>query len=206
MIRQSTKDLQAHLAKNVGSHMRGTSFSFGQLECVVEVGGILPFISFLKEDPRCRFELLMDICGVDNLGADLRFQVVYHLLSIKQGERIRVVCNVKDDTIVPSLENMFCSASWFEREVWDMYGIKFQGNKDLRRILTDYEFEGHPLRKDFPLTGYKEVRYDQETRRVIYTSVDLPQEYRDFNFESPWEGMKDPNRLLKSPSKEKPSD
>lgn len=195
--KESIQALQAHLVGHLGSYIERTSYGFGQLECFVHANKIPVFLDFAKKDAKCRFELLLDICGVDNPGAEYRFQVVYHLLSIHHNHRLRVICNIKDGLSMPSVETIFRCASWFEREVWDMYGIKFQGNKDLRRILTDYEFEGHPLRKDFPLTGYKEVKYDPETKRVVYTPVNLTQQYRDFDFSSPWEGMQDPNRLLK---------
>jgi NADH-quinone oxidoreductase subunit C len=142
----------------------------------------------LRDDPAFRFEVLIDICGVDYPARPERFDVVYHLLSPRKNLRIRVKVTTDEDRPVPSIVDVHPSANWFEREAYDMYGILFSGHPDLRRLLTDYGFEGYPLRKDFPLTGYVEVRYDDAQKRVVYEPVRLNQEFRSFDFESPWEG------------------
>ena len=142
----------------------------------------------LRMDGRCRFEVLIDICGVDWPGREDRFDVVYHLLSPRLNQRIRVKIQANETDPVESAIVVFPAANWFEREAYDMYGILFSGHPDLRRLLTDYGFQGHPLRKDFPLTGHVEVRYDDEAKRVVYEPVRLTQEFRNFDFESPWEG------------------
>lgn len=146
--------------------------------------------AFLRDDPECQFTQLVDICGADYPERAQRFDVVYNLLSVKQNRRVRVKIQTDADTPVPSITSLFASAGWFERETWDMYGVYFSGNKDLRRILTDYGFDGHPLRKDFPLTGFVELRYDEEQKKVMYSPVKLTQQYRNFDFLSPWEGAK----------------
>ena len=146
-------------------------------------------IGFLKKNSECQFTTLIDITAVDYPGRENRFDVVYHLLSMNLNHRVRVKVQIDEGVVVPSLVNLFPSANWFEREVFDMYGILFSGHPDLRRILTDYGFKGHPLRKDFPLTGFSEVRYDEVQKKVVYEPVELVQEFRDFDFESPWEGM-----------------
>lgn len=145
-------------------------------------------LTFLRDDTNCLFKILVDVCGVDYPEREERFEVVYHLLSLKHNQRIRVKVSTDEDTPVPSVVGVFSTANWFEREVWDLYGVFFSDHPDLRRILTDYGFEGHPLRKDFPLTGYVEVRYDDEQKRVVYEPVKLTQEFRRFDFLSPWEG------------------
>ncbi len=143
---------------------------------------------FLKDDANCRFVSIIDICGADYPSRHQRFEVVYHLLSPHTNLRIRVKARADEETLVPSITDVFAGADWFEREAYDLYGILFSGHPDLRRLLTDYGFEGHPLRKDFPLTGFVEVRYDDEAKRVIYEPVELKQEFRNFDFLSPWEG------------------
>ena len=151
---------------------------------------IISFLGFLKTDQNLSFKLLLDVFGADFLGVrNPRFEVIYNLLSLKTNNRITVKVAVDDQILVPSASEIFSSAGWFEREIFDMYGIVFENHQDLRRILTDYGFEGHPLRKDFPLTGYKEVRYDENQKKVIYEPVKLMQEFRNFDFESPWEGV-----------------
>lgn len=148
------------------------------------------FLQFLKEDSNLSFKTLLDIFGADMLEKQaIRFEVIYNLLSYKLNNRITIKVAIDENNKVPSVKKIFSSAPWYEREVFDMYGIKFSGNGDLRRILTDYDFKGHPLRKDFPLTGYEEVRYDETQKKVIYEPVKLKQEFRDFDFEMPWEGM-----------------
>ncbi|PZX17642.1 NADH dehydrogenase subunit C [Palleronia aestuarii] len=162
--------------------------SHGELTVTVALGSLVPFIEFLRSDSTCRFTTLIDITAVDHPERDARFDLVYHFLSMYQNHRIRVKVAVREDEMVPSITGPFPAANWFEREVFDMFGILFTGHPDLRRILTDYGFRGHPLRKDFPTTGYTEVRYDETAKRVVYEPVSLVQEYRQFDFMSPWEG------------------
>ena len=159
-----------------------------ELTIEVELGEIVRVMAFLRDDPACEFKILVDICGVDYPKREKRFDVVYHLLSLTKNQRLRVRVKAADDEAVPSIVAVYPAANWFEREAFDMYGIAFADHPDLRRMLTDYGFSGHPLRKDFPLTGYVEVRYDDELKRVVYQPVQLVQEFRDFDFMSPWEG------------------
>ncbi|HUA56324.1 MAG TPA: NADH-quinone oxidoreductase subunit C [Candidatus Sulfotelmatobacter sp.] len=161
----------------------------GELTVTAEGAQIVRLMTFLRDDARCLFKILMDVCGVDYPDRPQRFDVVYHLLSPRHNLRVRVKVETDEATPVPSVTGVFSSAGWFERETWDLFGIFFSDHPDLRRILTDYGFEGHPLRKDFPLTGYVEVRYDDEQKRVVYEPVKLVQEFRSFDFVSPWEGM-----------------
>jgi NADH-quinone oxidoreductase subunit C len=161
----------------------GELIIWAQRERIVEV------LTFLRDDEQCLFKVLVDVCGVDYPDRPERFEVVYNLLSLRHNTRIRVKVATDEATPVPSVTPVFSAANWFEREAWDLYGIFFSEHPDLRRILTDYGFEGHPLRKDFPLTGYVEVRYDPEQRRVVYEPVKLTQDFRTFDFLSPWEGM-----------------
>lgn len=160
----------------------------GELTVTVIAGEIVPFVRFLRDDPRLAFVNLIDVCGVDWPVREKRFDVVYHLLSPRQNARIRLKVVTDEVTPVPSITPVFPGADWFEREAYDFYGVVFTGHPDLRRILTDYGFDGYPLRKDFPLTGFVEVRYDDEQKRVVYEPVRLAQEFRDFDFLSPWEG------------------
>ncbi|MGD9740401.1 MAG: NADH-quinone oxidoreductase subunit C [Bauldia sp.] len=164
------------------------AIAVGELTVTLELADLLPVVRTLRGDPMLGFVSLIDICGVDYPNRPRRFEVVYHLLSPTQNLRIRLKVATDEDTAVSSLVPIFPAADWFEREVYDLYGVFFDGHPDLRRILTDYGFEGYPLRKDFPLTGYVEVHYDDLQRRVVYDKVVLPQEYRDFDFLSPWEG------------------
>ena len=150
---------------------------------------IVRLLTFLRDDSNCLFKLLVDICGVDYPDREERFEVVYNLLSLKHNQRVRVKLTTTEDDPVPSVAGVFKTANWFEREAWDMFGVFFADHPDLRRILTDYGFEGHPFRKDFPLTGYVEIRYNEEQKRVVYEPVTLVQEFRNFDFISPWEGM-----------------
>jgi NADH-quinone oxidoreductase subunit C len=180
--------------------VRACAVSRGEL-CVEAVRPrIVEVLTFLRDDPRCLFKVLVDICGVDYPERAERFEVVYNLLSLKHNRRIRVKVTTDEESLVPSVTGVFSAAGWFERETWDMYGVFFADHPDLRRILTDYGFEGHPLRKDFPLTGYVEVRYDPEQRRVVYEPVKLTQDFRSFDFLSPWEGM---TRMLPGDEKAK---
>jgi len=159
------------------------------MDCIlVDAARLVEVVTFLRDDPRLRFVNFTDLCGADFPAREQRFEVVLHLLSPKYNTRVRVKAMTDERTPVPSLTPVFPSADWFEREAYDMYGILFTGHPDLRRLLTDYGFEGYPLRKDFPLTGFVEVRYDDEAKRVVYEPVKLPQEFRAFDFLSPWEG------------------
>lgn len=162
--------------------------AIGELTVNVPLSAIPAFIEFLKADKACMFSTLVDITAVDYPSREQRFDVVYHFLSMYTNQRIRVKVAIREDDMVPSITEVHASAGWFEREVFDMFGILFSGHPDLRRILTDYGFRGHPLRKDFPTTGYTEVRYDEVEKRVVYEPVSLTQEYRQFDFMSPWEG------------------
>ncbi len=161
----------------------------GEQTLTIAPGDIVEILTFLRDDAKCQFEVLIDICGVDYPEREKRFEVVYHLLSPRLNQRIRVKTSTDEATPVASVNAVFPAANWFEREAYDMFGIRFSGHPDLRRILTDYGFQGYPLRKDFPLTGYVEVRYDDEQKRVVYEPVKLSQEFRNFDFESPWEGL-----------------
>lgn len=176
------------LAEANSQSITGWHVSHGELTLEVEPDQIANLLRYLRDDPRCHFTCLIDICGVDYPGRAPRFDVVYHLLSVHLNHRIRLKLQTDDQTPVPSVVSVFPAANWFEREAFDLYGILFSDHPDLRRILTDYGFQGYPLRKDFPLTGYVEVRYSEEQKRVVYEPVKLPQEYRDFDFLSPWEG------------------
>ncbi|HVY15890.1 MAG TPA: NADH-quinone oxidoreductase subunit C [Rhodopila sp.] len=150
---------------------------------------LLSVMTTLRDDPRFAFEQVMDLCGVDWPDRTERFDVVYNLLSVTLNQRVRVICTASETTPVPSVHTVWPAATWWERETWDLYGVVFEGQPDLRRILTDYGFEGHPMRKDFPLTGYTEVRYDEDRKAVVYEPVRLTQDWRSFDFLSPWEGM-----------------
>lgn len=164
------------------------SVAFDELTITVAPGSITRVLTYLRDEPSLMFKELVDLCGVDYPDREQRFDVVYHLLSLHQNQRIRVKVVTDEMTPVPSVVSVFPTAGWFEREAWDMYGILFSDHPDLRRILTDYGFEGHPLRKDFPQTGYVELRYDEEQKRVVYEPVQLRQDFRNWDFLSPWEG------------------
>lgn len=183
-------DLGAAIAEAAGPAVIEAVVERGQ-ELVLRVTreGLLPVAKLLRDDPRLKFEQLMDLCGVDYPDRAERFEVVSNLLSLTHNRRIRLVVATDADTPVQSLSSLWPAATWYEREAWDMYGILFEGQSDLRRLLTDYGFEGHPLRKDFPLTGHVEVRYDQTRKQVVYEPVALTQDFRNFDFLSPWEGM-----------------
>lgn len=172
----------------LGSLVGASSEAFGETTVTVDADKILDVLRMLRDDKRGQFEILIDLCGVDYPHRAQRFDVVYHLLSPRLNLRLRVKITASEDTQVPSAIPVFPNADWYEREAYDMYGILFAGHPDLRRLLTDYGFQGHPLRKDFPLTGYVEVRYDDEKKRVVYEPVKLTQDFRTFDFESPWEG------------------
>jgi NADH-quinone oxidoreductase subunit C len=181
-------ELGAYLAEKLGDKLVGHVVAVNELTLRARREWILDVVRFLHDDASCRFVSIVDICGVDYPGRAERFEVVYHLLSPTRNLRIRVKVTTDDTHPVPSLTPIFPGADWYEREAYDFYGILFSGHPDLRRILTDYGFEGHPLRKDFPLTGFVEVRYDEERKRVVYEPVKLPQEFRNFDYLSPWEG------------------
>ncbi len=182
------EELASHLEATLGGAILRREIARGELTLVVAREKIADALVTLRQDSQCLFEVLIDICGVDYPEREQRFEVVYHLLSPRRNQRIRVKCTTDEDTAVPSVVDVFPAANWFEREAYDMYGIMFSGHPDLRRILTDYGFQGYPLRKDFPLTGYVEVRYDDAQKRVVYEPVKLTQEFRSFDFMSPWEG------------------
>ena len=184
----SLEDLAKTVDGVLGNRVVSRTIANGELTVVVEAKRIVDVLTKLRDDPGCQFEVLIDICGVDYPERAHRFDVVYHILSLRKNQRIRVKLETDEDTPVPSVTSVFPGADWFEREAYDLYGILFTGHPDLRRILTDYGFEGHPLRKDFPLTGFVEVRYDDEVKRVVYEPVELKQEFRNFDFLSPWEG------------------
>ena len=182
------QELGQHIGAVLADQVIATSVVHGELMVTARAQHLVKFLTFLRDDPLCLFKVLVDICGADFPERPQRFDVVYNLLSLVHNQRVRVKVEADDQTPVPSVTGVYNSANWFEREAWDMYGIMFAEHPDLRRLLTDYGFEGHPLRKDFPLTGFIEVRYDEERKRVVYDPVKLPQEFRTFDFLSPWEG------------------
>jgi NADH-quinone oxidoreductase subunit C len=184
----SLTELLDEIAPTLGDVLIDSGIVRGELTLRVQAGAIARVLTYLRDEPNCQFKLLVDLCGVDYPEREQRFEVVYHLLSPRQNQRIRVKVDTDEVTPVPSVTGVFSSAMWYERETWDMYGIYFSDHPDLRRLLTDYGFEGHPLRKDFPQTGYVEVRYDDEQKRVIYEPVRLREDWRNFDFLSPWEG------------------
>ncbi len=183
------KDLGDYISRALPQEVLKTDIRLGELEIKVRRDAIVRLLKFLRDDVNCQFKQLMDLCGVDYPERENRFDVVYNLLSLVHNNRARVKVETDENTPVPSVAGVFSAANWFERETWDLFGIYFSDHPDLRRILTDYGFEGHPLRKDFPLTGYVEVRYDDEQKRVVYEPVKLTQEFRSFDFMSPWEGL-----------------
>ncbi|RMH46741.1 MAG: NADH-quinone oxidoreductase subunit C [Alphaproteobacteria bacterium] len=185
---QQLEELAAHLELKLGERLAGHHVAHRELTIEVAARDIPSVVEFLRTDGTCRFTTLVDITAVDHPEREKRFDVVYHFLSMHLNQRIRVKAAVRERDIVPSIVDIHPSANWFEREVFDMFGVMFSGHPDLRRILTDYGFRGYPLRKDFPTTGYTEVRYDEELKRVVYEPVSLVQEYRQFDFMSPWEG------------------
>lgn len=190
MSEEALKDLGEHIAEHCEDAVTAHAVVNGELVIEARRDEILSVLQFLRDDRECAFKVLVDICGVDYPDrGENRFEVVYQLLSLTQNQRARVKVRTGEDMPVPSAVTLFSTAGWLERETWDMYGVYFANHPDLRRILTDYGFEGHPQRKDFPLTGYVELRYDEELRRVVYEPVKLTQEFRTFDFLSPWEGM-----------------
>jgi len=188
------------IQSKLGASITGSSITFGELTLHAEAASIVKVLRFLHDDADCRFVSFIDICGADYPEREKRFDVVYHLLSPYKNSRIRIKVQVDEATEVPTAIPVFPAADWFEREVYDLYGVVFTGHPDLRRILTDYGFSGHPLRKDFPVTGRVEVRYDDEKKRVVYEPVKLVQEMRQFDYLSPWEG---PEHILPGDEKAK---
>jgi NADH-quinone oxidoreductase subunit C len=187
---QALIELGTYIASKQPNAVIATDVTFGELTVTLQPSAIEGFVDFLRLDAACRFTSLVDITAIDHPDRVERFDLVYHFLSMYQNHRIRVKLAVRETDMVPSIHDIHPSANWFEREVFDMFGILFSGHPDLRRILTDYGFRGHPLRKDFPTTGYTEVRYDAVQKRVVYEPVSLVQEYRQFDFMSPWESAK----------------
>ena len=184
------EDLEKVINSGLTTLIKNSQIEFGQLNIDIEIQNIAEVILFLKNENKCKFKQLIDITAVDFPHKEQRFKIVYLLLSHENNLRIIINTNIKENETLPSITKIFSSANWMEREVFDMYGILFSEHPDLRRILTDYGFTGHPLRKDFPLTGHTEVRYSEEKKKVITEPVKLDQEYRDFDFDSPWEGTK----------------
>jgi len=184
------EDLKDHIESQLGDAVNSVEFANDELTVNARRAEIVKVISFMRDDPICKFSSLIDICGVDYPSRERRFDVVYHMLSMAHNTRIRIKVTTAETVPVHSITSLFPNADWYEREAFDMYGILFDEHPDLRRILTDYGFEGYPLRKDFPLSGFVEVRYDEERKSVVYAPVNLPQEYRSFDFMSPWEGAK----------------
>ena len=182
------EELGQHVASVLSDQVMGCSIAHDELMVTAQAEQIVKVVTFLRDDPMCLFKVLVDICGTDYPERPKRFDVVYNLLSLVHNQRIRIKVEADDETPVLSITGVHNSANWFEREIWDMYGVMFSDHPDLRRLLTDYGFEGHPLRKDFPLTGFVETRYDEERKRVVYEPVKLSQEFRKFDFLSPWEG------------------
>ena len=187
---EALRELGDYIAQALHEEVVGSSVSLGELTVRIQRSAVTRVMTFLRDDSNCQCKCLMDVCGVDYPERDERFDVVYNLLSLNHNLRIRVTLSCDAETPVPSVTSIFSAAGWWEREAWDLYGIYFSDHPDLRRILTDYGFEGHPLRKDFPLTGHVEMRYDADQKRVVYEPVSLPQEFRTFDFTSPWEGAK----------------
>ncbi len=186
---ESLGEMADGIADRLGDVLESQDIAFGELTITVAPSEIVNVLRFLRDDPSLQFICLIDICGVDYPERKRRFDVVYHLLSPRQNARIRVKVETGEEMAIASATEIHPGADWFEREAYDLYGILFTGHPDLRRLLTDYGFQGHPLRKDFPLTGFVELRYDNEQRRVVYEPVKLAQEYRSFDFLSPWEGV-----------------
>jgi NADH-quinone oxidoreductase subunit C len=185
---EALQELAALIELKQPEAVQSSAVAFGELTLVVNLANLVDLVEFLRDDPACRFSSLVDITAIDHPERAQRFDVVYHFLSMYQNHRIRLKVAIREEEMVPSIHELHPSANWFEREVFDMFGILFSGHPDLRRILTDYGFQGHPLRKDFPLTGFVEVRYSEEQKRVVYEPVRLQQEFRNFDFLSPWEG------------------
>jgi NADH-quinone oxidoreductase subunit C len=194
--------LAEHISAELSDALIATELRRDELSARIEREALPRVLRFLRDDPRCAFTVLCDICGVDYPDRPLRFELVYNLLSMSLNQRIRLKLETDEEHPVPSAVALFSSACWWEREAWDLFGIYFADHPDLRRILTDYGFEGHPLRKDFPLTGYVEMRYDEDQKAVVYEPVRLQQEFRNFDFLSPWEGI---DKILSGDEKANPA-
>lgn len=188
---EALEDLKSYIEEELDDLVLQSSMKKEELCLYVQRAEIVKVLQFLRDDPECQFKQLVDLCGADYPNHPERFEVVYNLLSHSMNNRIRIKVTTDENTPVPSVTGVFSSAGWMEREAWDLYGIYFDDHPDLRRILTDYGFDGHPLRKDFPLTGYVELRYNEEKKRVVYEPVQLQQDFRNFDYLSPWEGMTD---------------
>jgi NADH-quinone oxidoreductase subunit C len=202
-MEEKLKKLAEYVSATLTDAVISVDIRGGELCCQVEREVLPRVLKFLRDDPKCRFSVLCDLCGVDYPNRPLRFDIVYNLLSMSLNLRIRIKVETDEEQPVPSAVGLYSSAGWWERETWDLFGIYFADNPDLRRILTDYGFEGHPLRKDFPLTGYVELRYDEDQKAVVYEPVRLQQEFRSFDFLSPWEGM---DKILPGDEKATPPD
>lgn len=187
-MNQALIDLGDYLSSALPAAGAECAVDDDELVVRVPAASLTAALAFLRDDANCLFKVLVDVCGVDYPERERRFEVVYNLLSLHHNQRVRVKVLADEATLVPSAAGLYSSAGWYEREAWDLYGIRFVGNPDLRRIMTDYGFEGHPLRKDFPLTGFVELRYDEAQKRVVYEPVELTQDFRSFDFMSPWEG------------------
>jgi NADH-quinone oxidoreductase subunit C len=185
----SLQELGRHIEVSLPDAVRSVEILLGELIIRIEPSKVVKVMTFLRDDTNCRFQQMMDLTAADYPDRAERFDVIYNLLSLRHNQRIRVKLSTDEDTPVPSITGVYTVANWFEREIWDLFGVFFSDHPDLRRILTDYGFEGHPMRKDFPLTGYVEMRYDDEQKRVVYEPVRLQQDFRSFDFLSPWEGM-----------------
>ena len=188
--KMSLTNLEKKINSELTTKINSSRINHEQLEIQIDKESLLDVVIFLKKNNSTKFRQLIDITAVDYIGSENRFKMIYLLLSHEYNFRINITFNINENEVVNSLTKIFPSANWMEREVFDMYGIKFNDHPDLRRILTDYGFEGHPLRKDFPLTGHNEVRYSEDTKKVVYEPVKLEQDYRKFDFDSPWEGTK----------------
>ena len=195
------ENLEKGVKEILGAHCIQSQINYDELTIEVYPGSIARVLTILRDNLEFKFRVLLDICGVDYPGELPRFKVVYHLLSLEHNQRIRVKVSTDPENPIPSIVSIFSSANWYEREVWDLYGIPFSDHPDLRRIMTDYNFEGHPLRKDFPLTGYVEVHYDDQEKRVVYEPLNLTEDYRTFDFLSPWEGLQGQKTIPEAPLK-----
>lgn len=202
---ESLKILAATIEDHLGPDLIQIDYAFEELTLTVYAGSITRVLTILKDNSKCLFKQLIDICSIDYPERLQRFDVVYHLLSVEKNQRIRIKVATDGITPLSSVTGVYACANWYEREVWDMMGIPFADHPDLRRLLTDYNFEGHPLRKDFPLTGFYEVRYDETEKRVVYNPVSLSQDYRTFDFLSPWEGMLDTKSKAQEANSASPS-
>jgi len=199
----TVSDLERTVNSGLTTAIKKSEINYNQLFVYIDIEDLASTVLFLKTNNKCRFRQLIDITAVDYPQKEKRFKIIYLLLSHENNLRILININIEEKTLVPSITKIFPSANWMEREVFDMYGISFSNHPDLRRILTDYGFEGHPLRKDFPLTGHTEVRYSEDKKKVIYEPVKLDQQYRNFDFESPWEGTEYIKKEKKNETEEK---